>query len=251
MKKICLMILIGLSLTFTAWAQNFNINMKIGGTDNDKEITKEDAPQLKTISAELNDEMIILGDGRTIPFKYIKSQTPWPNIEVLEPVGAKVKLFEGDRMVYSDEIPFLWKKAKIDEYIKMVVVENNVTWFIKFQTKKLNNVEIGKRSSSTDEMKLSVILKSKHFSIPKGVFQQGDAITVDFFDMPGNSHDWITVVPEGSPNDTWGDWKYTDGKNSGTYTLPVLKSGKYELRAYYDYPQGGYAIQDRLKFTVE
>ncbi len=247
MKKICLMILIGLSLTCTAWAQNLNINVKIGGTDNDKEIKKEGAPQLNTISAELSDGMIKLSDGRTIPFKYIKSQTPWPNIEVLEPVGAKVKLFEGDRMVYNDEIPFVWKKAKIDEYIKMVVIENDVTWSIKFQAKKLHNVEIGKKGS-LDE---SAILKSKHFSIPKDVFQQGDAITVNFFDMPGNGQDWITVVPEGSPNDTWGDWRYTDGKNSGTYELPVLKSGKYELRAYYDYPHGGYAIQDRLKFTVE
>lgn len=135
----------------------------------------------------------------------------------------------------------------------MVVKEDKKTWSVKSQAKKLNNVIIGgkKASAAPKQVIETTKLKSKHFAIERSTFQAGDAVNVKFFGFPGNSQDWMNVVPVGTPNDEWGEWQYAGGKASGAFNVGDLEPGKYELRAYYDYPAGGYAIQDRLQFTVK
>ncbi len=235
---------------------NFNVSVKgMPGMDAPKKEKKASTPALKKIGATLEQSSIELEDGRSIPFKYQKSQTPWPNVEILEPVGAQIELYDGDKLLHKNEAPFLWKGAKIDSYVKMVVKEEKKTWSVKFQAKQLTNVIIGGKKAPASAAKpasKASSLKSKHFAIERAVFQAGDAVNVKFFGFPGNSQDWMNVVPVGAPNDEWGEWQYAGGKASGAFNIGGdLEPGKYELRAYYDYPAGGYAIQDRLQFTVK
>lgn len=231
--------------------QSMNITVDVDGFEDQVQPKqeKQKATSLRTIKATLGDGAIEIEGGRSIPLSYTRSQMPWPHVEIVEPVGAQVELYYGERLVMRDEIPVLWKEAKIDEYIKMVVVEDGTTWSVKFQAKKGSNLLIGTKGGSSQPVASGVT--SKHFRLARKVFKQGDAINVQFFDMPGNSQDWITAVKVGAANDEWGNWQYTDGEAEGTFALPVLPAGKYEMRAYYNYPAGGYAIQDRLTFTVQ
>jgi hypothetical protein len=257
MKAVCLSVVVALSAVSLvaqgvdiSVGDEFNMSVDMSGELDDEAGSSGGGTALKTIKAALNGDIIELGDGRSIALTYVKSQMPWPHIEFVEPVGAKVELYYGQNLAHSDEIPFLWKQAKIDQYVKMVVVEDEITWSVKFQGKKGFNLLVGSKGAAPKQA-VSAAPQSKHFRLERTVFQQGDAINVSFFGMPGNSQDWLTAVPSGSSNEEWGSWQYTGGKKTGAFTLPELEPGTYELRAYYDYPAGGYLIQDRLTFTVK
>jgi len=78
-----------------------------------------------------------------------------------------------------------------------------------------------------------------------------DAQLVVFYrSFPGNEGDWITVVPAGTPDDQYSQWYFLRGQEQGTLILPALPEGRYEVRGYYDWPDGGYTVQDRYAFTV-
>jgi len=231
--------------------QDLNITVDVDGFENEMQPKQEKkkASSLKTLKAALNGDVIEIEDGRSIAVRYTKSQMPWPHMEMVEPVGAKVELYYGENLAHTDEVPFVWKEAKIDQYVKLVVIEDGASWSVKLQGKKGFNLLIGAKGAAAQPVAAGA--SSKHFKLERRTFRQGDAINVEFFGMPGNSQDWITAVSANAKNDEWGNWQYTDGQASGTFALPVLPAGKYELRAYYDYPTGGYAIQDRLSFTIQ
>ena len=85
----------------------------------------------------------------------------------------------------------------------------------------------------------------------KPAFAAGEPIVVQFADFPGHSSDWINVVPAGSPATAWGDWKYTQGTQSGFMNFNGQPSGDYEVRGYFNYSgTGSYAIQARYRFSV-
>ncbi|MEO1069624.1 MAG: hypothetical protein AAFW95_10975 [Cyanobacteria bacterium J06638_6] len=81
-------------------------------------------------------------------------------------------------------------------------------------------------------------------------YAPGDAITVEFAGLPGNAQDWITVVEANAPDDTYGEWFYTGGQRSGTYTFDGLEPGTYEVRTYFDWPEGSYVVRSRSRFAV-
>ena len=54
----------------------------------------------------------------------------------------------------------------------------------------------------------------------KDTYNYGEAITVHFYDAPGNYNDWICIVPVGSPDtDAWGLEIYTQWIASGGLNL--------------------------------
>ncbi len=90
----------------------------------------------------------------------------------------------------------------------------------------------------------------KHLALPASVYTAGDTVRVSWFDTPGNPQDWVTVVPVGFPDDQWGDWAYTGGKKEGTLVVSGLQHGDYEARLYHDWPDGGFEVEDRIRFSV-
>ncbi len=66
----------------------------------------------------------------------------------------------------------------------------------------------------------------------------------------GNQQDWVTVVPVGTPDNEWGSWTYLAGARSGQFTPPALAAGNYEARLYFNWPAGGFVVQDRVPFQV-
>jgi hypothetical protein len=90
----------------------------------------------------------------------------------------------------------------------------------------------------------------KHLSIPATVFQQGTTVRVSWFDTPGNPQDWVTVVPVRARDNQWGKWTFTEGKLEGTFEVTGLEPDDYEARLYLNWPEGGFKVVERLKFTV-
>jgi hypothetical protein len=100
----------------------------------------------------------------------------------------------------------------------------------------------------------------KEFSIPesstslatsKDHYLPEESITVTYSAMPGNAQDWITVVGSKAPDDSYGEYFYTEGRAQGSQIFKGLDPGTYEVRAFHDWPNGGYEIKARYRFVVE
>lgn len=78
-----------------------------------------------------------------------------------------------------------------------------------------------------------------------------EQITVKYSGMPGSQQDWITLVSASEPDTTYGEWFYTRGQRSGIYTFKPVEPGDYEIRFYFDWPNGGYIVQKRIRIKVK
>ncbi|HYJ78112.1 MAG TPA: hypothetical protein VEW03_00720, partial [Longimicrobiaceae bacterium] len=84
----------------------------------------------------------------------------------------------------------------------------------------------------------------------KSSYEPGEPIMVDYGGFPGAQGDWIAIVRPGDPDDTHGSWYYTAGRTAGSQEFPALPPGEYEVRAYFDWPAGGYNVRSRYRFRV-
>lgn len=87
--------------------------------------------------------------------------------------------------------------------------------------------------------------------IDKNTYSRSEGITITWSGLPGNSHDWITLVAVGTSDSTYGEWFYTEGRKSGSHTFASQEPGDYEVRVYFNWPDGGYVVQKRIKFKVK
>ncbi len=85
----------------------------------------------------------------------------------------------------------------------------------------------------------------------KDVYAAGEPVAVYWSGLPGNAQDWITVVAASAPDDDWGQWTYTNGATDGYYEVTGLAAGDYEVRVYYDWPDGGFVVQSSYYFVVQ
>jgi TolB-like protein len=85
----------------------------------------------------------------------------------------------------------------------------------------------------------------------KTIFTRFEQVTISYSGLPGNQNDWITLTRASEPDTSYGDWFYTYGQKSGTYSFKVAEPGDYEVRIYYDWPNGGYVVQKRIKIKVK
>lgn len=85
----------------------------------------------------------------------------------------------------------------------------------------------------------------------KESYNLGEMIKVHFSNSPGNSGDWICIVPVGSADTEAGDYQYMPrGVSQGVLTFESPSAGKYEARAYYNYSRNGYVVSGRYAFSV-
>lgn len=81
-------------------------------------------------------------------------------------------------------------------------------------------------------------------------YRAGQAIRVIFDGFPGNAKDWIAVTKADLPDNKYGQWFYLAGKKGGALAFKALPAGSYQVRAYLNWPAGGYKVAERLAFTV-
>jgi hypothetical protein len=86
----------------------------------------------------------------------------------------------------------------------------------------------------------------------KDIYSAGEPISVLYFGAPGDSDDWICIIPAGTPDDEAGTYKYLYYKmKQGVIVFDPPAPGKYEVRVYYNYGKKGYAVSARHAFSVE
>jgi len=85
----------------------------------------------------------------------------------------------------------------------------------------------------------------------KDIYASGETVVVFWDGTPGNATDWINVVPAGAPPEEWGQFAYTNGQVYGSYEFHGLPPGQYEVRVFYNYPDGGFVVQASYPFTMQ
>lgn len=65
----------------------------------------------------------------------------------------------------------------------------------------------------------------------KDAYAPDEAINVYFRNSPGNSNDWITLVPQATPDGKYREWKWIRA-TEGTVTFRGVKEGVYEVRIH-------------------
>lgn len=89
-----------------------------------------------------------------------------------------------------------------------------------------------------------------HLSVPAATIS-GSSVVVSWRGTPGNAQDWVTVVKSGTPDKEWAQWTYTKGAKAGSFTVKGLVTGRYEARLYYNWPDGGFEVIERVAFSVK
>lgn len=84
----------------------------------------------------------------------------------------------------------------------------------------------------------------------KASYAPNEAIHIEYTGFPGNRQDWLTLVKKDAPPNTYGEWFYTGGKKAGSYQFKGLAEGEYQVRAYFDWPSGGFAVRTQLPVVV-
>jgi len=85
----------------------------------------------------------------------------------------------------------------------------------------------------------------------KQVYEQNEPILVTFSNMPGNNSDWISVAKSEAPINAYEQHHYLEGARNGQLRFEGLSAGDYEVRAYWNWPRGGYeSILAKEPFTV-
>jgi hypothetical protein len=84
----------------------------------------------------------------------------------------------------------------------------------------------------------------------KEVYAADENIPVEFANFPGNVKDWLTIVNANDPPEKEGQFFYAGGKKSGVFTFKGLPVGDYEVRGFYNWPDGGHTVQVRVPFRV-
>jgi len=84
----------------------------------------------------------------------------------------------------------------------------------------------------------------------KDAYGAGEAIVVVVANAPGNSGDWITLVPADTPPTQYREWKYLLSQRDTKITFAGVPAGTYEACLYYNHPAGGYNVRARCTVTV-
>ena len=103
----------------------------------------------------------------------------------------------------------------------------------------------------TPKEDLSLKKGQQFIKMDKKVYKLHEKIKVQYLDLPGNQKDWITIVRSDAPENSYGQYFYTMGKKEGDFIFGGLAPGEYEVRVYYNWPNGGFLVQSRQKFTVK
>lgn len=151
--------------------------------------------------------------------------------------AAAIRAFQQDLNIAEDEQPSL-------KLVETLYAQLNATGI---------SAEPAQQEKETVKVvpKEPEVQTSKYVKTQKTVYAPDEAIIVEFSGLPGNKQDWMTVVKKEAPENSYAEYFYTQGKTQGSYTFKGLKPGDYEVRVYFDWPNGGYTVQDRFSFGVE
>lgn len=91
-------------------------------------------------------------------------------------------------------------------------------------------------------------------STDKQTYSIGESIQVAYNGFATET-DWVTIVRSSAATDSYAEWYYTQGNQSGSLTFKPLQEGTYEVRAYCCWQpgrpgHGGYNVRARKTINV-
>ncbi len=146
--------------------------------------------------------------------------------------------------VTDKEVEFIARVIQSEKGIILASTDEKLTTGISAEDNTGNNQQGNEIIEDIKDRMAEIRLNKK-------IYSKTEHITITYSDLPGNQNDWITLVKESEPDTVYGDWFYTYGQKSGSYTFKIAEPGDYEVRVYYDWPNGGYVVQKRIKIKVK
>ncbi|RLD70208.1 MAG: hypothetical protein DRJ10_20595, partial [Bacteroidetes bacterium] len=125
---------------------------------------------------------------------------------------------------------------KITLLLYVAVFLNSSIAFASIFGKNKNEISINENEPE------AVIVKTT-----KDSYKVNEPITVTFSGLPGDKKDWITLIKPSASVRDYGNWKYTNGKTSGSLTFDGMRAGDYEVRVFFS---NGFTIQARYPFKI-
>jgi hypothetical protein len=83
--------------------------------------------------------------------------------------------------------------------------------------------------------------------VSKPNYGVNEAIVVRYFNLPGNSTDWVGIYTAGAANSAELQWFYSRGAANGTMNFNGRLAGKYEARLFFN---DSYTLEMKVPFTV-
>jgi hypothetical protein len=163
--------------------------------------------------------------------------------------------------VFSDKISVLdvqGESAKVVRtyhtslnYLSGIAFDGTHIWIADYGDNKLRRLKGDRTPQKDTPSGAQTVVPSDGLAVDAATIQPGKKFKVRFSGVPGNQQDWITVVSSKASKDTYGEWFYLGGKKEGEleFTAPT-QPGSYDIRLYYNWPDGGYEIQKRVQFSL-
>ena len=82
-------------------------------------------------------------------------------------------------------------------------------------------------------------------------FRARQPFQVQVKNLPGNSKDWVAVAKFRDPANKYGQYFYTNGSKRKTFHFQGLPPGRYEVRVYLNWPQGGFKVVKKKTFQID
>jgi Zn-dependent protease with chaperone function len=97
---------------------------------------------------------------------------------------------------------------------------------------------------------VSIETKAPTLATDKLQYHPAEPVLIRYIGASGRPTDWITVIRAGSPSNDWGDWQMLDGARGGTVQKVAGNPGEYEVRLFFDWPNGGFEVKALYRFQV-
>jgi len=80
---------------------------------------------------------------------------------------------------------------------------------------------------------------------------EGEAIEVQYSGLPARGQDWLALAAPDHADDQYYDLIMLEAKPAaGSHAFKIVPPGDYEVRAFTDWPKGGYQVRARVAVTV-
>jgi uncharacterized protein (TIGR03437 family) len=155
----------------------------------------------------------------------------------------------------SDYITIVPANASVDTYWEYYHTSGNPSGTATFQNAldpgsyEVRFHPLDDDKTVTARTSITVAYPNFQYSLDKAAYTWQDHITVTYSNFAGYGSDYITVVPAGSPDDTWDEYYKTQGNKNGSMTfINVIDPGVYEAR--YHINNNDAVVAARVRFTV-